>query len=174
MSSAHAADQPLALPLAGAVLLHQYAVAAIATNHMPVGDSMPAVVAAGAEAPAAQPAADESAARHGGLEKQVAQPFALSPAQPHISEGRQHPRRSIDVEPAQVWHPSAIPECSDTVQRGKAMMRSCLLPFLMPLQFPHAYQVIHVGNAIGTVMHSVCNRMPAGCRARRSSHARTR
>ena len=53
------------------------------------------------EAPAALSAVDESAAQHGGLEKQVAPPVAQSPAQP-TSEGRQHPRRSIDVEPTQV------------------------------------------------------------------------
>ena len=63
--------------------------------------SMPPAVATGSDAAAALPAVDESAAQHAGLDKQVAPPAALSPAQP-TSEGRQHPRRSIDVEPAQV------------------------------------------------------------------------
>jgi hypothetical protein len=80
--------------------------------------SMPATAASGAEAsPAHSPAAataaaDESAARHGGLDKQAAAPAALSPAQPHNPEGRQHPRQSIDMEPTQVCCLSASAKCS--------------------------------------------------------------
>lgn len=45
----------------------------------------------------ALPAADESGARHFGKPAQAASPAALSPAQPHDPEGRQHPRRSVDI-----------------------------------------------------------------------------
>lgn len=88
---------------------------------------MPPGVASGNEAPAALPAVDESAAQHGALEKQVAPPAALSPAQPHTSEGRQHPRRSIDVEPAQVCSLRNVPVCDQSVQQTPQLLDYCLM-----------------------------------------------
>ena len=83
--------------------------------------SMPPAVATGTDTPAALPAVDESAAQHGGLDQQGAPPAALSPAQP-TSEGRQHPRRSIDMEPAQVWFLKNVTVCGDPGSKHHSLL----------------------------------------------------